>query len=126
MSKLRASPFTPRAKEITDPFPLNGDCVGGPKAKHTHCPQPASQPACRLGPRPRAATTTNHSAQCKERLQRASKGTAFTTEILPVSLGGLWLQAERHQLKLLTLPDPQPPAHQTEECPEATLLSILP
>lgn len=42
MSELWARPFTPRAKEIADPFPLNGECARGPEpstpAAHRYYP----------------------------------------------------------------------------------------
>lgn len=107
MSKLQACPFTPRAKEIADPFPLNGEGVCGPTAKlPTDVVLPiASLPACSLGPSPeqRPPQTTLHHTRIDSR-EHLSKQALPHRYSLCRSLGGLWLQAMKHQLKLLTLP----------------------
>lgn len=66
MSKLRASPFTPRAKEIADPFPLNGERAWGPKESAPAAQRyyPAhSQPAC-LHTEAWAQSSDHHNELC--------------------------------------------------------------
>ena len=110
MSKLQASPFTPRAKEIADPFPLNGQCAWGPSKAHqlpTDIILPtASLPAGRPRPGPTAVTTTNHSAPYKDRLRRASKQTGLTAQTFPVPLGRALAPGQETPAKTIKTPTP--------------------
>lgn len=92
----------------------------GPRAKYTSCPQILSCPQQGRGPEQRPPQTP---LRCTSTDSREHPGREASLHRCPVLLGALWLQATKHQLKLLTLP-PQP--HQTEAGPEATLLRMLP